>query len=196
MTKIAHRWQRRIRAFVWRLLPDELGLLRDDTKPFDIDDPLEADLFLAAVRDSDRMRFHEQKSLPPFDRAGTRREPAPVCFHASSRHVRRMFLDEPLALAERWNIAPALRGDFAIEQARVLLEPNEETRIAADRALRGKWLSLPCAVANRWSTSDSTVLSHLAPLGRGAGGEGPLLPSVQLESPLTPNPSPRRGEGR
>ncbi len=35
----------------------------------------------------------------------------------------------------------------------------------------------------------------LAPEERGAGGEGPLLPSVSLESPLTPNPSPQGGEG-
>ena len=38
-------------------------------------------------------------------------------------------------------------------------------------------------------------LSPLAPLGRGAGGEGRLSPSVHLGSPLTPNPSPQRGEG-
>ena len=35
----------------------------------------------------------------------------------------------------------------------------------------------------------------LAPMGRGAGGEGQLLPSVPLESPLTPNPSPQGDEG-
>ena len=142
MTKIAHRWLRRIRAFVWRLLPDELGLLRDDTKPFDVSDPLDTDLFLAAVRDSDRTLFVEQKSLPPFDRARTKRESAPVCFHASSRYVRRMFLEEPLAWAERWNIPHDRRGDFVIGQARVLLEPNDEARLAADRVLRGRWLSL------------------------------------------------------
>jgi contractile injection system tape measure protein len=37
--------------------------------------------------------------------------------------------------------------------------------------------------------------SPLAPLGRGAGGEGQLLPSLPRESPLTPNPSPQGGEG-
>ena len=139
MTKIAHRWQRRIRAFVWRLLPGELDLQPDDTKLFDVADPLDVDLFLAAVRDSDRMLFLEQKSLPPFGRAGAKREPAPVCFHAPSRYVRRRFVDEPLALAERANIPQAHRGDFLIEQARVLLEPNDEARLAADLALRGKW---------------------------------------------------------
>ena len=41
----------------------------------------------------------------------------------------------------------------------------------------------------------SAPLPPLAPLGRGAGGEGRLLPSVHLDSPLTPNPSPQRGEG-
>ena len=142
MTKIAHRWQRRIRAFVWRLLPGELELQPDDTKPFDVADPLDVDLFLAAVRDSDRMLFLEQKSRPPFDRAGAKREPAPVCFHAPSRLVRRMFVDEPLALAERANIPQTRRGDFLIEQARVLLEPNDEARLAADLALRGRWLTL------------------------------------------------------
>lgn len=141
MTKIAHRWQRRIRAFVWRLLPGELGLQPDDTKPFDVADPLDIDLFLAAVRDSDRMLFLEQKSRPPFGRAGAKREPAPSCFHAPSRHVRRMFVDEPLSLAERGNIPQTRRGDFLIEQARVLLEPNDEARLAADLALRGKWLT-------------------------------------------------------
>ena len=201
MTKIAHRWLRRIRAFVWRLLPDELGLLRDDTKPFDVGDPLDTDLFLAAVRDSDRMLFLEQKSLPPFDRVRTKRDPAPVCFHASSRYVSRMFLAEPLALAERWNIPHDRRGDFVIEQARVRLEPNDEARLAADRALRGRWLSLTGAVANRWSASESGLSSPLAPLGRGAGGEGNPLPSYVGgdracdDSPLTPNPSPQGGEG-
>ena len=141
MTKIAHRWQRRIRAFVWRLLPGELGLQPDDTKPFDVADPLDIDLFLAAVRDSDRMLFLEQKSRPPFGRAGAKREPAPICFHAPSRHVRRMFVEEPLSLAERGNIPQTRRGDFLIEQARVLLEPNDEARLAADLALRGKWLT-------------------------------------------------------
>ena len=139
MTKIAHRWQRRIRAFTWRLLPGELELQPDDTKPFDVADPLDVDLFLAAVRDSDRMLFFEQKSRPPFDRARVKREPAPVCFHAPSRYVRRRFVAEPLALAERWNIPHDRRGDFVIEQARVLLEPNDEARLAADLALRGKW---------------------------------------------------------
>ena len=41
----------------------------------------------------------------------------------------------------------------------------------------------------------SSSPTPLAPLGRGAGGEGQLLTSVPLQSPLTPNPSPQRGEG-
>ena len=41
----------------------------------------------------------------------------------------------------------------------------------------------------------TSFLPPLAPPGRGAGGEGQLLPSVPLQSPLTPNPSPQGGEG-
>lgn len=140
LTKVAHRWQRRLRSFVWRLLPEELDLDRDDAKPFAVDDPLEIDLFLAAVRDSDRMLFREQKSRPPFDRAGAGRDPGPACFHASARFVRRRFVDEPLVQAEQWNIPRERQGDFLLDAARVLLEPNEEARTAADLARRGKWL--------------------------------------------------------
>ena len=139
MTKIAHRWLRRIRAFVWRLLPDELGLLYDDDKPLDATDPFEIELFLAAVRDSDRSLFIEQKSHPPFDRANAQREPTPACFHASTRHLRRTFVDQPLAQADAWQIAPESRGEFLLDAARVLLEPNEETRTATDLFRRGKW---------------------------------------------------------
>lgn len=142
MTKIAHRWERRIRNLVWRLLPAELDLKPDDERPLDIDNPLDTDLFLAAVRDADRLAFAERKSVPPFSHLAAQRETMAVCFHASSRYVRRLFLEQPLAWSVRANVPPERRGEFFIEHARMLLEPNDDRRIAADRDLRGRWGSL------------------------------------------------------
>lgn len=164
MTKIAHRWQRRSRAFVWRLLPDELDLERDDTKPFDLNDRLEVDLFVAAVRDSDRLSFREQLQRPPFDRHQRGIEPAPVCFHATSQYIRRLFLERPLSWATGQGVPESDRGQFILEQARVILEPNEETRRAADLELRGRWNSLAISIASSNRSQDrqgrmlSTVL--------------------------------------
>ena len=42
--------------------------------------------------------------------------------------------------------------------------------------------------------SEPSLISPLAPLGRGAGGEGRATPNASTP-PLTPNPSPQRGEG-
>lgn|GEM_PF-5427210 len=157
MTKIAHRWQRRSRAFVWRLLPDELDLERDDAKPFDPNDPLEVDLFITAVRDSDRLSFREQLQRPPFDRHQTSGESAPVCFHATSQYIRRLILERPLAWAVEEGIPESDRGDFLLEHARVILETNEETRRAADLALRGRWQSRTISVVgSNWSRERST----------------------------------------
>lgn len=64
------------------------------------------------------------------------------------------------------------------------------TLIAGRDDLIGDYLR---ALASEINSTPS--LPPLAPPGRVAGGEGQLLPSVYLESPLTPNPSPRRGEG-
>jgi hypothetical protein len=139
MNKIAHRWQRRIRSFVWRLLPPELELIPDDDKPLDLDNPLEVDLFVAAVRDTDRMLFLDRKQLPPFDKKRPIDGPSPVCFHAASRYVRRKFVDEPLEWAARWNIPPAKRGEFLIDHARIQLEPDLETRTLADLNFRSRW---------------------------------------------------------
>jgi hypothetical protein len=141
LTKIAHRWQRRIRAFVWRLLPDELDLIPDDKNAFDPNNPLDVDLFLAAVRDTDRQLFVEQKLQPPFGRLNFHREPSPACFHASSRFIRRMFFEKPLAQAETWGIAENERGEFLLQTARIQLEPHHEARTAASLAFRGRWLS-------------------------------------------------------
>ncbi|MBC8114027.1 MAG: acyltransferase domain-containing protein, partial [Candidatus Saccharimonas sp.] len=62
-------------------------------------------------------------------------------------------------------------------------------------------IALSAPSLNELAERVRSVLSPLAPLGRGAGGEGQLLPSQadrdrpRNDSPLTPNPSPQRGEG-
>jgi hypothetical protein len=139
MSKIAHRWLRRIRSFMWRLLPDALDLEPEDNKPFRVEDPLDADLLLAAVRETDRLVFLEQKQLPPFRHTITPRELAPRCFHASSRFVRQQFLETPLSEATRLGIASNDLSAYVIEHARVQLEPDEETRLAQDLEFRGRW---------------------------------------------------------
>lgn len=146
----ADKWVERVRALSWQMVPDAIDVSLRDRKPLALSDPIEEALFLAAVRETDRMRFTITRSGVPAELTRYQYEASPVCFHASTRYVRRMFLTAAAAMADELSIGAGERDQFVIDHARLALEAVPEQRIAADRALRRRWIR---------STSQSTNLS-------------------------------------
>lgn len=147
----ADKWLERLRTLTWRLLPESDDTTRRDVQPVNLQDPIDTALFLSAVRETDRRMFTEHQAMPPQGRF-TQSEPAPVCFHAPARHARRLFLTEAFGLAHELGLADADLPSFIVDHARVALETVPETRIAADRNLRTKWL-----LHRAWPTPSAPV---------------------------------------
>lgn len=136
----ADKWVERVRALSWQLVPDATDVTIRDRKPLDLSGPLDEALFLAAVRDTDRMRFALTRTAVPADLNRQQTESLPVCFHAPMRHVRRLFLTDAMTMADELSIDTSVRNQFVMDHARAVLESIPEEKIAADRALRTRWL--------------------------------------------------------
>jgi len=125
----------RVRTLMWRLLPDSADWDWEAKPPPDPRNALETELFLAAVRDTDRLRFGTRRLRPAWDRDS----PLALGFHAPARYLRRCVLEEGIALARHLAVSTDDDGEFLLDFARGVLETEPELRLAADRALRTRW---------------------------------------------------------
>lgn len=135
----ADRWLERVRSLSWRLLPETDDASYRDTRPLDLNDPLETVLFLNAVRETDRLQFAAHRMDIPSRRVRDQGDPSPVCFHANPRYVRRLFLTDAHVIARELRVPDELLSEFVLGHARVVLETTPERRTVADRRFRTRW---------------------------------------------------------
>ncbi len=162
----ADKWAERVRALSWQLVPDAADAALRDRVPLNLHDPIDEALFLAAVRDTDRMQFAIARVGVPAELNRYQTEAVPVCFHTPTRHVRRLFLTDAATMADELSVDGEARNQFVMDYARVVLESIPERKIAADRALRTRWFQSakqPSALPPR-----SRVLGDFQPSPRSA----------------------------
>lgn len=135
----ADQWLLRVRSLVWQLMLDPAEEPSSGQLPPDLNDPLQEALFLAAVRDADRLIFAQNRIERPWKTSDRRTELSPVAFHASARYVRLQFLTNARRKAEELNVGDAAFGQFVLDHARCVLEPVLERRVAEERSLRCRW---------------------------------------------------------
>lgn len=135
----ADKWIERVRTLTWRLLSKATDAGARDVRPLDLHDPIDTALFLAAVRDVDRLVLAERQTNPAWDLRRLNAEPTAVCFHAPIRHVRRLFLDDARAVAKGLHLSEEDLGEFVVDYARSTLEVVPERRIEAEQEWCDRW---------------------------------------------------------
>lgn len=135
----ADKWVERVRGLSWRLLSKSTDAGARDVRPVDLNDSIDTALFLAAVRDVDRLLFAERRTNPAWDLRRLNAEPTAVCFHAPTRHVRRLFLDGARAAARELHLSDEDLGEFVVDYARSSLEVVPERRIEAEQEWCERW---------------------------------------------------------
>lgn len=135
----ADKWVERVRSLSWRLLSKATDAGARDVRPVDLNDPIDTALFLAAVRDVDRLLLAERRTNPVWDLRRLSAEPTAVCFHAPARHVRRLFLDDARAAAHGLHLSDEDLGEFVVDYARSTLEVVPERRIEAEQEWCERW---------------------------------------------------------
>lgn len=156
----ADQWIERVRTLSWRLLPDNNDLSVRDSMPVNLLDPIDTALFLAAVRDTDRLLFAAGRTGVPAELSRDHSQASAVCFHASARHVRRLFLTDAHSMSRELRIPDDLMGEFVVDHARCALESTPLTKIAADRMLRTAWfVRLASPTPNPASSRASSIRS-------------------------------------
>ncbi|MCA9069806.1 MAG: hypothetical protein KDA84_12825, partial [Planctomycetaceae bacterium] len=129
----------RLAEFRWMLLPDSLGMVSKNPKWLDPRDPLDCDLFLAAVRESDRDNLTIWKSRNPFAAHTGRYRRVVACLHAPIRFARQLVFEEGHQLAKALNVPTTCLGQFLTERTRVLLEMDELKRVESDALFQTRW---------------------------------------------------------
>lgn len=135
----ADKWIERVRILSWRLLSQATDTGPRDVRPVDVNDPIDTALFLAAVRDVDRLLLAERRTNPAWDPRRLNAEPTAVCFHAPTRHVRRLFLSDARAAANGLHLSDTDLGEFVVDYARSTLEVVPELRIEAEQEWCERW---------------------------------------------------------
>src|SRR5262249_33335842 len=82
----ADKWVERARSLSWQLSAARADVAATDGGSIDLNDPIDAALFLSAVRDTDRLLFAAGRAGIPAELSRNRANVLAVCFHASSRH--------------------------------------------------------------------------------------------------------------
>lgn len=159
----ADQWLERVRSLSWRLLPDADDASYRDTRPLDLHDPVDTLLFLNAVRETDRMQFAAQRTIVPSRRTREPADPSPVCFHATARYVRRLFLTDARLFSHELLVPEELMNEFIIDHARVVLETDPEQRTVADCRLRTQWQTRLATEQRAGSESRREALSTGSP---------------------------------
>jgi len=135
----ADRWGERVRTFSRRLLSSGSDAATRDVRPLDLHDPVDTTLFLAAVRDVDRLLLAERRANPAWDLGRLNAEPTAVCFHAPIRHARRLFLDDARRVACGLGVSEDDLSEFVVDHARSTLEVVPERRIEIEKEWYARW---------------------------------------------------------
>lgn len=134
--------RQRLTEFRWMLLPETLGMISSSPQWLDPSDSLDCDLFLAAIRESDRDNLEIWKSRTPYPTDTGRYRRVVACLHAPIRYARQIVFEEGRRLADSLSVSSSSLGQFLTERARVLLEMDEFRRVEAESLLETRWSAI------------------------------------------------------